>query len=92
MVAIQAKLVVGTLQAKSVVETSSDPWVRFYAADDWGGVVAEASAIGGVAATIARQLCYVIGCFCLPISFLRSLHVGRLLFLLIKWRLGRWWT
>lgn len=92
MVVIQAKPVVGTLQAKSVEETSSDPWVLFCAAVDGGGVVAEASATGGVATIIARHLRYVSCCFCLPLSFSRSLHVGRLLFLLIKWRLGHWWT
>jgi hypothetical protein len=38
---------------KSVLEALSDPWAQFSAIIDGGGVVAEASASGGVAAVAA---------------------------------------
>jgi hypothetical protein len=45
--------------AKGVVVASLDPWVHFCAAPDGGGEIVGAFAAEGVAAAVARQLCYV---------------------------------
>jgi hypothetical protein len=59
MVVMLAKPMVETTHVKSTVESSLDLWVRFCAAVDEGRGIANASAAGGVAATVARQLRYV---------------------------------
>jgi regulator of replication initiation timing len=59
--------------------------VRICAAVDGGGMIVDASTVGGVAAIVARQLRYEF------FFFHRSLRVGRLLPSLIRWRPGRWW-
>jgi hypothetical protein len=82
--------VVGT-QARSVAETSSDPWARFFPIVDGGGGVTEASTSGGVAMVVVRQLRYVSNSLSLTFFVMKSV-CGRLLFLLTKWCMGCLWT
>jgi hypothetical protein len=59
--------------AKGVVVASLDPWVHFCAAADGRGEIVGAFAAEGVAAAVARQLCYVsFFCFFLTLIFVTS--------------------
>jgi hypothetical protein len=59
MVVVSAKPVGERALVKDAVATSLDPWAHLCAVADGGGEVASASTAEGVAATLARQLCYV---------------------------------